>query len=459
MTAGAPAATGARGRAPAASSTSTWTPSSSASSCGAGPSCGASRSWWAARATGAWWRRRPTRRARYGVHSAMPSVRARRLCPDAVFLAGDYAAYERGQPRGPRHLRRRHPAGGAHRPRRGVPRRDRRPAAVRHRRRDRRAIRAAGRRRAAPVVLASGWRRSSSWPSWRRRRPSPSAARAGITAGRRRGGGRAPARSWPFLQPLPVQALWGVGPATLERLRAARRRHRRRPGRSPRSRPSSAALGKANGRHLHLLANAVDDRPVVPERAVKSIGHEQTFARGHPRRRPRSSVEAVRHGRRRRRPACGPTAWPAATVTLKVRFGDFATITPLDHRARPDRRRHRDRRRRPAPARPGRRGARRPPARRVGVQPGGAHRPPAHPRRRQPRAGTTPPGPSTRSAAVSAPRPSGRQPRPARRSPPHPAGSPGMGTGVRQMSVLPTVVTEATPTSMSTRCRTPTGVG
>ena len=35
----------------------------------------------------------------FGVHSAMSSVRARRLCPHAVFLAGRHDRYARGQPR------------------------------------------------------------------------------------------------------------------------------------------------------------------------------------------------------------------------------------------------------------------------------------------------------------------------------------------------------------------------
>ena len=63
----------------------------------------------------------------WGVRSAMPSVRAQRLCPHAVFLPGRFDRYiELSAPAAP-DLPRLHAAGGGHLPRRGVPRRGRRP--------------------------------------------------------------------------------------------------------------------------------------------------------------------------------------------------------------------------------------------------------------------------------------------------------------------------------------------
>ena len=104
-----------------------------------------------------------------------------------------------------------------------------------------------------------------------------------------------------------------------------------------------ADLGAAHGRHLHRLAWALDDRPVEPDRETKSIGHEETY------RRP-ICVTA----RRARRaswcawptaspPGCAATALAARTVTLKVRFGDFRTITRSATLAGADRHRPRAR--------------------------------------------------------------------------------------------------------------------
>ena len=80
-----------------------------------------------------------------------------------------------------------------------------------------------------------------------------------------------------FLAELPLSRLWGVGPstrATLERaglwsIRDVQSRSREQ---------LVAGFGDNLGEHLYVLANGLDMRPVISERAAKSIGHEMTFA-------------------------------------------------------------------------------------------------------------------------------------------------------------------------------------
>ena len=127
-----------------------------------------------------------------------------------------------------------------------------------------------------------------------------------------------------FIWPMPVEALWGIGPATGVKLRklgvatvgdlAAV--------------PSDAlvpALGKAAGQMAFDLAWGRDSRPVVADRAPKSIGHEETYAvdivdRQELERRLVMMSDSVA-GRAREH------GFVARTVTIKLRYGDFRTIT------------------------------------------------------------------------------------------------------------------------------------
>jgi DNA polymerase-4 len=133
-----------------------------------------------------------------------------------------------------------------------------------------------------------------------------------------------PGEELAFLHPLPVESLWGVGPATLEKL------HRVgitkvvdlasfEPG------ALESLLGRANGRHLYSLSHGIDDRPVEPDRGIKSIGHEETFATD------RHTPEEVRVELVRMADAVAARlrarATGARTLTLKVRFSGFTTIT------------------------------------------------------------------------------------------------------------------------------------
>src|SRR5687767_15583462 len=87
----------------------------------------------------------------------------------------------------------------------------------------------------------------------------------------------APERVESFLQGLPVDALWGVGPVTARKLRA-RGIERLIDIRSV----DPVLLGETVGslaEWLQQLARGEDDRPVVAEHDPKSSGSENTFAR------------------------------------------------------------------------------------------------------------------------------------------------------------------------------------
>jgi DNA polymerase-4 len=78
-----------------------------------------------------------------------------------------------------------------------------------------------------------------------------------------------------FLSPLPVERLWGIGPKAAERLHQA---DIRTIGdlRAATETTLKALLGRAAA-HFHAFARGIDDRPVTPDRPVKSVSHEQTF--------------------------------------------------------------------------------------------------------------------------------------------------------------------------------------
>jgi DNA polymerase-4 len=127
-----------------------------------------------------------------------------------------------------------------------------------------------------------------------------------------------------FLHPLPVGALWGVGPKTEETLLRLGLRTVGDLAHVP-AKTLQRALGSAAGTHLHELSWGRDPRRVVPEEPEKSTGHEETFG---------TDVDdpAVIHREllrlsERTAGRLRSGGWLARTVSIKVRFADFATIT------------------------------------------------------------------------------------------------------------------------------------
>ncbi|RPJ85293.1 MAG: DNA polymerase IV [Acidobacteria bacterium] len=136
----------------------------------------------------------------------------------------------------------------------------------------------------------------------------------------------APERVESFLQKLPIDALWGVGPVTSRRLRSIGL-DRLVDVRTADARRLREAVG-SQGEWLVRLAYGHDDRAVEPDRPRKSVGTESTFAADRlDLEEMRADVEAM---------AREDAAWLsrkglfARTVTLKVRYGDFTTVTRCD---------------------------------------------------------------------------------------------------------------------------------
>ena len=133
----------------------------------------------------------------------------------------------------------------------------------------------------------------------------------------------APERVEHFLQGLPVDALWGVGPVTAGRLRE-RGIERLVDVRAA----DPAILREAVGSladWLQRLARGDDDRPVTAEHEPKSSGSENTFERD------LTDLDVIKTEISEM--AGHAAAWLARrelyarTVTIKVRYNDFATIT------------------------------------------------------------------------------------------------------------------------------------
>ncbi|WP_020674354.1 DNA polymerase IV [Amycolatopsis nigrescens] len=127
-----------------------------------------------------------------------------------------------------------------------------------------------------------------------------------------------------FLHPLPISALWGVGKRTEENLRRLGLATIADVAATPLSR-LRRSVGTAVGEHLHALANGRDDRGVVPESPDKSIGAERTFDTDQ-RDRAVLDRELLRLSER----VAGilrAKGLRGRTVSIKVRFADFRTIT------------------------------------------------------------------------------------------------------------------------------------
>lgn len=258
----------------------------------------------------------------YGIFSAMPSAQAQRLCPHAVFLPGSYDTYREVSDRVMSLFHEITPLVE--------------PLSL-----DEAFLDVTGVQRlhGDPMAIAKRLRKKI----WDQESlscsigiaPNKFLAKLGSVEGKPKISKQGPVygpgvfsirpgEELAYLHPLPVRALWGVGKATGSRLASMGIETVGDLANTPLPH-LVRALGNASGQHLYALAHGRDDRPVESDRGAKSISHEETFAYDISER-SALDVELVRQ--------CDAVAQRlrnhgvvARTTTLKVRFGNFETVT------------------------------------------------------------------------------------------------------------------------------------
>ena len=248
----------------------------------------------------------------FGIRNAMPAVRARRLCPDAVFVPPDFESYKTHSNRFREVLLAVTPLVE--------------PISL-----DEAFLDVSG------AVLLFG---SSDAIGEKVRREvleavgvscsvgvGPSKLIAKLASKRAKPDGLVIVRAdevEAFLEPLPARALWGIGEKTMETLA---RLGVRTVGDLARSSPAvlGRLVGEQHARDLHALACGRDERSVVAYESPKSVSHEETFSRdlddeGELLREALALSQRV--GARLRE-----DGYRARTVTLKIRLANFTTLT------------------------------------------------------------------------------------------------------------------------------------
>jgi DNA polymerase IV len=248
---------------------------------------------------------------RFGVHSAMPSSRARRLCPDAIFIPPDFRRYSRESEKifaiyheftplvqavsideayldVTDHLGE---AGSATAVAREIRRRVREE-------------------RGLTVSVGVGPNRLIAKIASDFDKPD------GLTV-------VPPAKVQVFLDPLPVRRLHGVGPAT-EKALAEMKVHTVAELRAVPLEDLTARFGK-HGRILYEFSRGIDDRPVETHSERKSLGTENTYAEDLTD--LAKMEEEVERMAGEVAEALARSGLAGCTVTLKLRYSDFTTLT------------------------------------------------------------------------------------------------------------------------------------